>query len=494
MTSQKSLSGQNLLIPHTSLVWFRRDLRDYDHAALYHALKTSEKVYCCFVFDTGILDALPSKEDRRLEFILASVGELKEALLKQGGDLIVLHGNAQAEIPKLALSLQVDAVFSNRDYEPAAIRRDQQVAMTLGAHQITFHQFKDQVIFEKDEILNNAGNYYGVFTPYKNAWLKKVNDFYLSAYAVDQYKHHYAKPAPSALPSLESMGFKATNLPKLPLPIGMQGGLALFEDFKDRMLRYKEARDFPAVKGVSYLSVHLRFGTVSIRHLAREALHQATIGSLTWLNELIWRDFYFQILHHNPQVANGHTYKPEFNQLPFHHNKNLFKAWCEGKTGYPLVDAAMRQINTTGYMHNRLRMVTASFLVKDLLIDWRWGERYFAENLIDFDFSANNGGWQWAASTGCDAQPWFRIFNPVTQSQRFDPHGKFIRKYVPELNECDDKEIHAPWLIPPLRQQSLNLVVGKDYPLPIVDHATQRLLALELYKQQPKSTITDTPS
>ena len=469
----------------SALVWFRRDLRDYDHAALYHALKASAQVYCCFIFDTDILETLP-KQDRRVEFILESVKALKEALVLQGGDLIILHGKPRVEISKLAHALNVNAVFANHDYEPAAITRDQDVTFALQKHDIDFHHFKDQVIFEKDEILNNAGKPYGVFTPYKNAWLKKVNDFYLSAYPVDKYKNNYAKPKTTPLPNLESLGFKPTNLKDLRMPTGMQGGLALFEDFRDRISRYKDARDFPAIKGGSFLSVHLRFGTVSIRHLAREAHRHANVGSQAWLNELIWRDFYFQVLHHHPRVANGDTFKPEFNNIPFPNNEALFKAWCEGKTGYPLVDAAMRQINTTGYMHNRLRMVTASFLVKDLLIDWRWGERYFEEKLIDFDFSANNGGWQWAASTGCDAQPWFRIFNPVTQSERFDPQGKFIRKYIPELNACNDKEIHAPWLIPLLRQQSLNLEIGKDYPLPIVDHATQRSRALGLYKNSPK--------
>jgi deoxyribodipyrimidine photo-lyase len=278
------------------------------------------------------------------------------------------------------------------------------------------------------------------------------------------------------------MGFKRTNLASMRLPTGMSGGLRLFEDFKNRMYRYKDARDYPAIKGVSYLSVHLRFGTVSIRHLAREAMHAADTGALTWLSELIWRDFYMQILHHHPHVAAGRAYKTEYETLPFPNDKTLFQAWCDGKTGYPLVDAAMRQLNNTGFMHNRLRMVAASFLVKDLLVDWRWGERYFAEKLIDFDLSANNGGWQWAASTGCDAQPWFRIFNPVTQSEKFDAEGKFIRKYVPELAQCNDKEIHAPWLISPLRLQTLNLSSGCAYPTPIVDHASQRERALALYK------------
>jgi deoxyribodipyrimidine photo-lyase len=262
----------------------------------------------------------------------------------------------------------------------------------------------------------------------------------------------------------------------------MQGAIALFNNFQDRMSHYKDTRDFPAIKGVSYLSVHLRFGTISIRHLARTAIQETNTGAQTWLNELIWRDFYVQILYHNPVIASGRAYKTEFESLAFTNSRQLFLAWCQGNTGYPLVDAAMRQLNNTGFMHNRLRMVAASFLVKDLLIDWRWGERYFAEKLIDFDLSANNGGWQWAASTGCDAQPWFRIFNPITQSMRFDPQGKFIRKYVPELANCSDKEIHAPWLITPARFEILKLAIGKDYPAPIVDHATQRNLALELYK------------
>ena len=465
-----------------SLVWFRRDLRDYDHAALYHALKSSAQVYCTFVFDTDILDQLKDKADRRIEFIWESIKELKAALQLKGGDLIVLHGSAQTQIPALARELQVESVFVNHDYEPSAIKRDEIVARALQQDNINFHHYKDQVIFEKNEILNMSGKPYGVFTPYKTMWLKTVNDFYVKPYPVDHYAKNFAKSDKTPLLSLERMGFKRTNLSDMRLPTGMQGGLALFDDFKERMSHYKDARNFPAIKGVSYLSVHLRFGTVSIRHLAREAMQTANTGSQTWLSELIWRDFYFQILHHHPYVAAGKTFKAEFDKLPFPNDKALFQAWCDGQTGYPLVDAAMRQLNTTGFMHNRLRMVAASFLVKDLLVDWRWGERYFAEKLIDFDLSANNGGWQWAASTGCDAQPWFRIFNPVTQSEKFDSSGKFIRKYVTELSQYDDKELHAPWLISPLRQQSIGVIIGKNYPLPVVNHAEQRVLALSLYK------------
>jgi deoxyribodipyrimidine photo-lyase len=469
------------------LVWFRRDLRDFDHAALYHALKNSNEVYCAFIFDTEILNKLTNKIDRRVEFIWESVRELKAALQKNGGDLIVQHGVTSEIIPAIALQANIHAVYSNADYEPQAIARDKKVADVLAKHSIAFHQFKDQVIFEKDEVLSLSDKPYSVFTPYKNAHLKKLNDFYLKPYPVDSYIQNLAKVSATDLIALEAMGFARTNLSAMRLPTGMTGGKQLLADFETRMHQYKEARDYPAIKGVSYLSVHLRFGTVSVRHLARVARDRAnsgsqSIGCQTWLNELIWRDFYFQILHHHPKVAEGKAYKSEFEHLAFPNDERLFKTWCDGQTGYPLIDAAMRQINQTGFMHNRLRMVAASFLVKDLLIDWRWGERYFAEHLIDFDLSANNGGWQWAASTGCDAQPWFRIFNPITQSEKFDGAGKFIRKYVPELVNCSDKEIHAPWLIPPLRQQSIGVVVGKNYPAPIVEHAAQRALALDLYK------------
>lgn len=465
-----------------TLVWFRRDLRDYDHAALYQALKNSEQVFCVFVFDTEILDQLSDKADRRVEFIWESVNELKTALQIRGGDLIIRHGVSREVVLEEATRLNVEAVFSNRDYEPSANARDEDVASKLAQKNIAFHQFKDQVLFEKDEVLTQQAKPYGVFTPYKNAHLKKLNDFYLQAYPVDKYIKHLAACSAQPMPSLESMSFQRTNLAQMKLPTGMSGAIILFEDFTSRIRLYQDTRNFPAIKGPSYLSVHLRFGTISIRHLARTAYHMGGAGAETWLNELIWRDFYFQILHHNPKVAAGNAYKAEFDAIPFPNNKQLFKAWCDGMTGYPLIDAAMRQLNQTGYMHNRLRMVAASFLVKDLLIDWRWGERYFAEKLIDFDLSANNGGWQWAASTGCDAQPWFRIFNPITQSEKFDASGKFIRKYVPELGRCEDKEIHAPWLIPPLKLQAINIEIGKDYPPPVVDHANQREQALALYK------------
>jgi len=465
-----------------ALVWFRRDLRDYDHAALYQALKQAKQVYCVFVFDTDILAALPNKQDRRVEFIWESIAELKQSLQAKGADLIVQHGRPIDIIPDLAKTLSIDAVLANHDYEPSAVLRDSHVAEKLGAQNTAFNTYKDQVLFEKSEVLNLSKKPYAVFTPYKNAVLKKLDDFYIKAYPVAEYSEHFAKVTPEPLMPLESLGFERTNLKEMKLPIGMQGGEKLIADFINRIDQYEAARNFPAIKGGSYLSTHLRFGTVSIRQLAGLALRMPSKGANCWLNELIWRDFYFMILHHNPEVANGASYNPKFSALTFPNHQAHFDAWCAGKTGYPLIDAAMRQINQTGYMHNRLRMVVASFLVKDLLIDWRWGERYFAEHLIDFDLSANNGGWQWAASTGCDAQPWFRIFNPITQSQRFDTKGAFIRKYVPELSQCSDKEIHSPWLMSAERQQATNCVIGKHYPAPVVDHKTQRTLALDLYK------------
>ncbi len=471
-----------------ALVWFRRDLRDFDHAALHRALSESRRVWCVFVFDREILDALPDPADRRVEFIHDSVAELAASLRAQGGGLLVRHAFARTCIPQVAGALGVDAVFANHDHEPAARERDAAVARALAAAGVEFHTSKDHLIFERDEILTAAGRPYSVFTPYRNAWLRALTPSRLESHAVAQHARALAPPptgAEAALPELEQMGFKRTNLRQLGVRPGMSGGAALFEDFRSRIDAYREARDFPARKGPSYLSVHLRFGTVSIRELAAFAnacaMEPGGEGAATWLSELIWREFYAQILWHYPHVV-GASFKPQYADLEFPNDRALFAAWCAGATGYPLVDAAMRQLNGTGYMHNRLRMVAASFLVKDLLVDWRWGERLFAQRLIDYDLASNNGGWQWAASTGCDAQPYFRIFNPVTQSQRFDPEGRFIRRYVPELAALGDREIHAPWLVPAGTQRERGVVVGRDYPAPIVDHAGARAAALRLYK------------
>ena len=474
----------------SALVWFRRDLRCDDHAALFHALKAARKVWCAFVFDSEILDPLP-RADRRVEFIRDSLVALDEALRgwQADGGLIVRHGVATAELPRLAHQLRVQAVYANHDDEPAALARDNKVRGALADLGIALHTGKDHVVFERSEVLTASGTPYSVFTPYKNAWLKKLEPFYVSAYPVEKYADSLvAVPdeVHAGVPTLAQIGFEATNLHETALGTGSAGAQTMLADFLPRMDRYDDTRNFPAVKGPSYLSTHLRFGTVSIRQLAREAatrMRHGSVGAATWLSELIWRDFYHQVLHHRPQVV-GASFKPEYDAIRWEHGKHaeaMFAAWCEGRTGYPLVDAAMAQINQTGYMHNRLRMVVASFLVKDLGIDWRWGERYFAEKLNDYDLAANNGGWQWAASTGCDAQPYFRIFNPVSQSEKFDAAGKFIRRYVPQLAGLPDKAIHAPWLARPIELMDAKVVLGEHYPRPIVMHDEAREKTLARY-------------
>jgi len=487
-----------------ALFWFRRDLRAFDNAALHAALTNAERVHCVFVFDREILDALQDKADRRVEFIWESVVELRAALAAMGGALHVIYDTARDAIPALADALDVDAVFSNHDYEPQAVARDAHVAAQLKQKGITFETRKDHVIFEKDEVLTGAGKFFSVFTPYKNAWLKRVEAFYVKPYSIDAHRAMFYPLSRSAgegwgegggkakIPSLEDMGFKPSNLKSLNFPTGTSGGETLFSEFLERIDRYADTRNFPAVKGPSYLSTHLRFGTVSIRGLVAAAWQrwqEGSRGAEVWLSELIWRDFYVHILHHNPRVVEG-AFKPEYNAIRWSNDPERFAAWCEGRTGYPLVDAAMRQLNQTGYMHNRLRMVSASFLTKDLLIDWRWGEKYFADKLNDFDLSANNGGWQWAASTGCDAQPYFRIFNPITQSRNFDEQGTFIRKYVPEVAKLSDKDIHAPWLTSPIERRAHDFVPGRDYPMPIVDHGEARIATLAEYKRAlPKRAV-----
>ena len=473
-----------------ALVWFRRDLRDFDHAALHHALKQARRVVCVFVFDRDILDPLAGRRDRRVEFIHASVAELQQALEARGGGLLVRHGRAREVVPRLMMETGADALYFNHDDDPAAIARDEGVEAELRTLGKAVHHFKDVVIREREEVLTAGGKPFSVFTPYKNAWLKSLTPGVLAAWPVEPGQGQLA-PLSDALPTLADLGFEPSGLDELGVRPGMGGGQALFEDFQTRIERYHETRDFPARKGPSYLSVHLRFGTVSVRGLAAFAWQHGGRGAQTWLSELIWRDFYHQILFHHPEVAAGHAFKTQYDALPWPDPPGHFEAWCEARTGYPLVDAAMRQINHTGYMHNRLRMVAASFLTKDLLVDWRRGERYFAERLIDFDLAANSGGWQWAASVGCDAQPWFRIFNPVTQSERFDPDGRFIRRYLPELGQVPDKYVHAPWTMPMAEQQRAGCVIGRDYPAPIVDHALQRQLALALFKGEASPATHD---
>jgi len=468
-----------------SLVWLRRDLRLHDNAAIGAALAHDGPIHLAFVFDTDILDLLP-RADRRVEFIHQATHAIDAQLREQGGQLHVLHGRPGELIPKLVRKLKVGRVVCARDYEPSAISRDQTVSDLLSEQDVAYEQVRDHVIFEQDNLLTGAGKPYTVFTPYKKKWLSTVKSSQFEPIVYKLGKRLGKSTSAKKFPSLKSFGFEKTNLTDLGIHGSELTAQELLRDFSNRIGQYTDARNFPAIRGVSYLSVHLRFGTCSIRAATRAAQSHIKAGKAnrdgaqTWLSELIWRDFYFQILHHFPHVVEG-SFRPEYDRIKWVDDPSRFDAWCRGQTGYPLVDAAMAQINQTGYMHNRLRMVVASFLTKDLGIDWRLGEQYFAQHLNDFDLSANNGGWQWASSSGCDAQPYFRIFNPVTQSERFDAKGKFIRKYLPQLAELPDKKIHSPWTADAQTLSDAGVSLGQNYPHPVVDHAQARKETLDRY-------------
>lgn len=462
----------------TALVWLRRDLRLDDHAALSIALQNHARVIPVFVFDRTILDPLP-RNDRRIPFILDCLRQLKTELQTAGSDVVIRYGDPREIIPQLACEFGAAAVHANRDYEPSALARDAAVSAALHQDGIDWFDHKDQVIFERDEVLTQAGTPFGVFTPYWRRWQSRFSPADAAEYPVEPFRRRLARLAPQPLPSAAEIGFD--DQPS-PVPAGMHGTAARFDDFARRIDRYHETRDLPALEGTSGLGPHLRFGTISVRKLVRLALDHDSEGARCWLKELGWREFYQQLLWHRPTLV-AHAFRPEFDTLPFPNRQDWFAAWCEGQTGFPLVDAGMRELYQTGQMHNRLRMVAASFLIKDLLVDWRWGERHFARLLLDFELASNSGGWQWAASVGCDAQPWFRIFNPVSQSQRFDPDGDYIRRFCPELAGLSAQAIHAPWLASPQELGKAGIVLGRDYPLPIIDHAIQRKAALALFRQ-----------
>lgn len=428
------------MVTPVALFWMRRDLRLHDNAALYHALRSGYAVQPFFIFDRNILDELTDRRDRRVEFIHQQLGKIQEELEAVGASLDVRYGRPADIFPELLKDYNVKAVFTNRDYEPYARERDAAMQAFFTSNGISFHDAKDQVIFEKNEVLKDDGKPYTVFTPYSRRWKAKLNAFYQKSYPTEKYFEHFNQQPSRALPTLEQMNFKPQEKP---FPASTWNASII--------RAYKEQRDIPSLPGTSRLSVHLRFGTISIRELARET------GPLseTYLNELIWRDFYQMILWHFPQVINQ-AFKPEYDRIRWRNNPEEFAAWCEGRTGYPIVDAGMRELNTTGYMHNRVRMIVASFLTKHLLIDWRWGEAYFAAKLLDFDLAANNGGWQWAAGSGCDAAPYFRVFNPYLQTQKFDPDLKYIKHWVPEWQEL-------------------------TYPRPIVVHEEARKRCLDVY-------------
>ena len=422
------------------LFWFRRDLRLEDNRALFEALKSGLPVQPIFIFDTHILNDLEDRQDRRVEFIHEALLQMQQRVTSLGASFDIRIGEPLSVFNQLTTDYAVRAVYTNHDYEPYARERDQLVQHFLAKNGIEFLTYKDQVIFEKAEVVKEDGNPYTVFTPYSRRWKATLQKKDWMAFQSHQLLDQLHKTLPIPVPSLAKIGFKAS---------GIAFPNATWT--KELIAAYQAKRDLPGVRGTSQLGVHLRFGTISIRKLAIET----SPLSETFLNELIWRDFYHMILWHFPHVV-GKAFKPAYDAINWRNKETEFEAWCEGQTGYPIVDAGMRELNTTGYMHNRVRMIVASFLTKHLLVDWRWGEAYFAKKLLDFDLAANNGGWQWAAGSGCDAAPYFRVFNPYLQTQKFDPQLTYIRKWVPEFEEL-------------------------TYARPIVQHEVARKRCLEVY-------------
>lgn len=424
-----------------TIFWFRRDLRLADNAGLYHALRSGKPVLPIFIFDTDILDDLQNKSDKRVAFIRDALISIQKKLKELGSSLYVLHGKPADCFKELAETFTIESVYTNHDYEPYATARDKAIAEYLNGQGISFHTFKDQVIFEKSEVVKDNKEPYTVYTPYSRKWKDKLNGFYLESYPTEKYFSNFLRLKPRRIPSLEALGFEKTVYWTVAPRLN-----------KNVLADYKAQRDYPALDSTTHLSVHLRFGTISIRKLVRDAKDD----SPDFINELIWREFFQMILWHFPRVVNS-SFKEEYDNIAWRNNEKEFGLWCSGQTGYPIVDAGMRELNETGYMHNRVRMIVASFLTKDLLIDWRWGEAYFAEKLLDYELAANNGNWQWAAGCGCDAAPYFRVFNPQLQTEKFDKELKYIRKWVPEYDTL-------------------------QYAQPIVDHAAAKERCMKAYK------------
>lgn len=425
-----------------SICWLRRDLRLTDNAALYHALKSGYPVLLLFIFDKHILSKLPNRNDARVTFIFDTLVQLDTNLNQLGSSILIKYSTAEEAWAETLSTYSVKEVYTNHDYEPYARERDDALAEYLASEGIIFKTFKDQVIFEKNEVIKSDGKPYTVFTPYFRQWQQKLNSFYLKDYPVARYLKHLLPIKINNKLSLEDMGFERSvrQFPTM--------------HFEDKLQAYEDKRDFPAEDATSHIGLHLRFGTISIRKAAREAIAQK---AEKWLSELAWRDFYMMILWHFPHTVEQ-SFKPAYDNIQWSNDEADFEKWCAGNTGYPLVDAGMRQLNTTGYMHNRVRMVVASFLTKHLLIDWRWGEAYFAEKLLDYEQASNIGGWQWACGCGNDAAPYFRVFNPELQAKKFDPDNKYIHHWVPELKQ-------------------------QKHVKPIVEHAFARERVLKVFKQ-----------
>lgn len=425
-----------------SICWLRRDLRLADHAALYHALKAGHPVLLLFIFDQNILSKLDNKKDARLTFIHQTLKRLRAELQQQGSSLLVKFGSPEEVWPEILKAYKVKAVYANHDYEPYATKRDDGLAEYLRSEEIPFYTYKDQVIFEKAEVIKADGKPYTVFTPYYKQWLQKLNTFYAKAYPTEPYFNNLLQTSHLPFPSLSDLGFEESDH-QFPSP-----------DFEGKLYHYHADRDYPAKDATTHLGLHLRFGTISIRAAVRAAQDQQADK---WLSELAWREFYMMILWHFPHITDR-AFKPAYDNIEWRNNETEFAAWCEGKTGYPLVDAGMRQLNATGFMHNRVRMVVASFLCKHLLIDWRWGETYFAEKLLDYELASNVGGWQWACGSGNDAAPYFRVFNPELQLQKFDPKMEYVYRWAP----------------------AYKLAIA---PIPIVEHSFARDRVLKTFKK-----------
>jgi deoxyribodipyrimidine photo-lyase len=425
-----------------SIFWFRRDLRLEDNTGLSYAYTQETNVLPLFIFDTDILDKLEDRNDARVSFIHKEVLLLNEKLQKFGSSILVRYGKPIAIFEELFRMYDIQNIYTNRDYEPYAKKRDAEVKALAKENGAQFLDFKDHVIFEKDEIANGSGEFYKVFTPYSKVWLEKFRQTSFRPMSLDPKKNTFLQIELQEIPSLEAMGLAKTDIQLPPLEVD------------EKIIRnYDKTRNFPASKGTTRIGVHLRFGTISIRKLALEAIQLNS----TYLNELIWREFYMMILYHNPHVTEK-AFKPKYDHIPWRHDEADYEKWCSGTTGYPIVDAGMRELNATGYMHNRVRMIVASFLTKHLLIDYRWGEAYFAGKLLDYELASNNGGWQWAAGTGTDAQPYFRIFNPESQTDKFDKDLLYIKKWVPEYG-------------------------SSAYPKPMVEHKFARERALNTFKK-----------
>ena len=435
--------------PTINIIWFRRDLRLTDNAALYHALQSNHLVVPIFIFDKNIFDKLEDKNDKRVAFIYDALSQMQQQLVAMNSTMEVYYGYPLQVFKQLLQKYTIANVFTNHDYELYAVQRDADIKNLLNENSINFSTYKDQVIFEKDEVLKDDGNPYTIFTPYSRKWKANLQQKDITAYDTEKYFSNFYHQAPKEIPALESMGFKATNK------------LFPAKELNEAIIaKYTEQRNFPAIQGTTQLSVHFRFGTISIRAAACKAISL----NETFLNELIWRDFYHAIIYHFPQVQQGKSFKKEYDLIQWRNNEKEFEQWCNGQTGYPIVDAGMRQLNATGFMHNRVRMIVASFLTKHLLIDWRWGEAYFAQKLLDFDFAANNGGWQWAAGSGCDAAPYFRVFNPTLQTEKFDKDLQYIKHWVPEYDSF-------------------------NYVAPIVQHEVARKRVLEVYAKALKGGV-----